>query len=135
MEFSVSAQYAHQEHSESVHEGKMSSTAVLRFFDNFDWASQVSEASRLNKVSPTLSVEDTTNDRLIWVSGYEDSQKILFVSECTFKVPKTFFFGLINWQGVFRLNTQDFLEEAARNALEFFMKNDETALRDLYSQR
>ena len=133
MLFNVTSQYAHQEHEESTDLGEMSSTAVLKCFDEFDWAHQVKEANHLGKVSPTLSVADTTNRRLIWVSACGEPSSIEFVSECTFPGMKKRLFGLLGeGPGMVELHTQQFDLTSARRALELFMSVDETSLRHLY---
>lgn len=133
MLFEVSAQYAHQEHSESTTLGAKSYSEVLSCFDEFDWEHEVSEASRLEKVSPTLSVEDKAGRRLIWVSGYSNPKFPLFVSECTFPGMRKRLFGLLGESmGLVELHSEEFSTHQARQALELFMSNDEAALRQLY---
>ena len=136
MVFQVSAQYAHQEHTEQIELGVKSPEDVLKCFDEFDWEHQVSEASRLEKVSPTLSVEDAASQRLIWVSGYGDAKFPTFVSECTFTGLKKRLFGLLG-EGLGRveLHTDELNLQQARRALELFVANDEAGLRELYEAR
>jgi hypothetical protein len=133
MLFKMSAEYAHHDHGESCDLGVKSPDDVLKCFDEFDWAHEISEASRLEKVSPTLSVEDTINRRLIWVSGYSDPKFPSFVSECSFPGIKKRLFGLLGeGMGVVELHTQEFDVRQARRALELFILNDEAGLRKLY---
>ena len=130
MLYSVSCQYAHHEHHESTQLGVMAAADVLRCFDEFNWEDQVLEANRLGKVSPTLSVEDKTNDRLIWVSGYGE-RDITFVSECRFTGLTRRLFGLLG-PGTVTLHTQRFNGKEARRALELFMSDQQLELRRLY---
>ena len=136
MTFKVTCQYAHQDHNESTDLGLMSPAEVLRCFDEFDWEHEITEANRLGKVSPTLSVEDAANRRLIWVSGYDDPKSPTFVSECTFPGMKKRLFGLLGeGLGVVELHTQEFDSRQARRALELFVSNNEAGLRQLYDTR
>ena len=133
MLFKVSAEYAHHEHGESTDLGVRSPADVLKCFDEFDWAHEISEAARLGRVSPTMSVEDTTNRRLIWVSGYVDPKFPTFVSECSFPGMKKRLFGLLGeGMGVVELHTQEFDVRQARRAFELFVSSDEAGLRELY---
>lgn len=133
MLFEVSAQYAHHEHSESTALGAKSSSEVLRCFDEFNWEREISEAERLERVSPGLSVEDAASKRLIWVSGYGDPKSPTFVSECSFPGMRKRLFGLLGeGMGIVELHSGDFDTAQARQALEFFVSNDEAALRQLY---
>ncbi|MEQ1765181.1 MAG: hypothetical protein ABL984_18785 [Pyrinomonadaceae bacterium] len=133
MLFEVSAQYSYQDHNESTDLGTKSAADVLKCFDEFDWEHEVSEATRLGKVSPTLSVEDKVGQRLIWVSGYSNPKFPSFVSDCTFPGMAKRFFGLLGeGMGVVELHTEGFNTLQARQALEFFVTNDEAALRQLY---
>lgn len=133
MLFKVSAQYAHHEHGESNDLGVKSPADVLKCFDEFDWEHEVSEASRLGGVSPTLSVEDATNRRLIWVSGYGDPKAPTFVSECSFPGMKKRLFGLLGeGLGLVELHTEEFNVQQARRAIELFVSDDDAGLPELY---
>ena len=111
----------------------MSAIDVLKSFDDFDWKNQIMEANRLSKVSPTLSVEDKTNERLIWVSAYGDETYMTFVSECKFRGMKKRFFGLLGeGPGLINLYAERFDMPQARKALELFVANNEAGLRHLY---
>jgi hypothetical protein len=134
MLFNVNGQYAHQEHMESSDLGMKSPSEVLTCFDEFGWEHQVSEATRLGKVSPTLSVQDEANRRLIWVSGYGNPKFPTFVSECTFPGVKKRLFGLLG-PGIVDLHTEEFDARQARQALELFVSNDEAGLNQLYNSR
>lgn len=46
MLFKVSAEYAHHKHEESSDLGVTSPADVLKCFDEFDWAHEISEASK-----------------------------------------------------------------------------------------
>jgi hypothetical protein len=136
MLFNVNGQYAHQEHMQSSDLGMKSPAEVLTCFDEFGWEHEVSEATRLQKVSPTLSVQDEAERRLIWVSGYGDPKFPTFVSECTFPGLKKRLFGLLHdGPGIVELHTDKFDARQARQALELFVSNDEAGLRLLFNTR
>ena len=122
--------------NESVNLGSMSPESVLRAFDEFDWRGQVAEATRLQGVSPTLSVEDLSGKRLIWVSGYGEPENISFVSEYTVRRPEKSFFGVIERERAIEIgSTQTFTQTQARRALELFAANSESELRSLYESQ
>jgi hypothetical protein len=118
MAYQVSCQYAHHDHSESEDLGTMESADVLRRFDAFDWSREVVDAQRLGKSAPTLSVEEPSGGRLIWVSAYGDPSSMMFVSQC--RLAKV------------ELDTQDFKQGDARRALELFMRGQDEELEALY---
>lgn len=93
MNFEVSCQYAHHNVNQSVSLGSMQPENVLIAFDEFDWRGQVVEGNRLQGISPTFSVEEPSEDRLIWVSGYGEPENMCFVSECTVERLKKVFLG------------------------------------------
>ena len=96
----------------------MESADVLRAFDTFDWSREVVEAQRLGKCAPTLSVEESSGNWMIWVSAYGDPDSLMFVSQC--KLARI------------DLDTQDFKQGDARKALEFFLRGAEGELKTLY---
>ena len=96
----------------------MASADVLRRFDAFDWSREVVDAQRLGKSAPTLSVQEPSSGRLIWVSAYGDPHSPKFVSQC--KLARL------------DLDTQDFERGDARKALELFMRGADGELEALY---
>jgi len=136
MKFEVSCQYAHHNANESVSFGSMLPDSVLRAFDEFDWQGQVIEANRLQGISPTFSVEDPSEKRLIWVSGYGKPERIKFVSECTVRRAKKVFFGLMERERAVEIgHTETFTRDQARRVLELFMSDSESELRSFYKNR
>ena len=133
MPYAVSCQYAHHDHSESVDLGSLESNDVMREFDRFNWSKQVEEAGRLQKCAPTFAVEDKPGNRLIWVSAYGDPQAPTFVSECRFPQTRKALFGLLTYDAVTNLHTNDFSLEAARRALENFVAGANDDLQALYA--
>ena len=133
MEYAVSCQYAHHDHTESVDLGSLESVGVLQEFDKFDWRKQAEEANRLQKCAPTLSVEDKPGKRLIWVSAYGESGKLMFVSECRFTQVKKTLFGLFEHEAIVDLHTNDFSLDMARRALWHFLNGAHDDLQALYA--
>jgi len=133
MLFKVSVcHHAHQEQMESSDLGVRPPADVLKCFDEFDWTHEISEAIELGR-SATLSVEDATSPRLIWVGGYGDPKFPTFVSECSFPGMKKRLFGFLGeGMGVVELHTQEFDLRQARRAIELFVSNDDAGLRELY---
>jgi len=114
MTYSVTCQYAHHDHSESEDLGNKRALEVLQIFDQFPWSEQVEEANRLEKCSPTLSVDDKANRRLIWVSAYGAAAELVYVSECSFPGMKKALFGLIERTGIVAFQKDGFTQNQAR---------------------
>ena len=91
----ISFQYAHNSHEEFETRRDVNSEEVLIAFDKFDWEAQVAEADKTQKCSPTISVV-ISQDILVWVSAYNKSGNILFVSESRFPGEVNSWFGFSN---------------------------------------
>ncbi len=105
---------------------------ILAAFDEFDWPGQISEANRLERCSPTLSVEDVDSERLFWVSGCGTPEEFTFVNHYTYPGRIKRLFGLIQYSGIVDAPTHDLSPADARRAIESFLDaNHEELLRVL----
>ena len=127
-------QFAHHTHEEFDTRVGVNTNDVLRAFDSFDWAGETKKAESLQRVSPTLSVESDTKDRLIWVSSVAGPPGLEFISESTFPGEVRKFFGLSKGLGTVHLSTQKFDTTQAREALRLFLSDSYSDLRELYKR-
>jgi hypothetical protein len=134
MALNLFLQFAHHTHDEFETLRGVTPNQVLRAFDEFDWTGETRRADTLQRVSPTLSVESDTKDRLIWVSSVAGVAGLEFISECSFPGEVRKFFGLSKGFGTVRLSTQTFNAIQAREALRLFVTESYSPLRELYQK-
>jgi hypothetical protein len=134
MPLDLHLQFAHHTHDECDTRHNVNRADVLQAFDDFDWAGETKKAESLQRVSPTLSVESDTKDRLIWVSSVAGSNDLEFISECRFPGEVRKFFGLSKGLGTVELTTQSFDTAQAKEALRLFLSESHSELRELYKQ-
>ncbi|MCB1647269.1 MAG: hypothetical protein KDI36_17535 [Pseudomonadales bacterium] len=119
----ATAQYAQHSHEESVNLKRLTSLKeALDLFDDFDWEGQAVEAQKLQKVSPTLSIQAENGDDLVWVSvGMNPGGSLFFVTECTVqKGMKSILFGLIKRPNYVGSYNDGASKEMARKVIEEF---------------
>jgi len=125
-------QFAHHSCDEFETRNGVTPKEVLRAFDEFDWVGETKKAESIQKVSPTLSVESDTKDRLIWVSSVAGDSGLEFISECNFPGEVKKWFGLSKGFGTEHLSTQTFNSGNAKEALRLFLNESYSELRALY---
>lgn len=103
--------------------GRATSREILEAFDAFDWSSQVAEANRIQKCSPTFSVRDAESNRLLWVSACETPAGMRFVSSYTYEGEKSLF-GLFERTAQISPKTRELTLDEARRAQELFVAGD-----------
>ncbi len=108
--------------------GVASAGDILAAFDAFDWPGQISEANRLKRCSPTLSIADADIGRHFWVSGCGTPDAFSFVNEYTFPGEVRRLFGLIRRSGTVAAPTHDLSPADARRAIELFLDASHEAL-------
>ena len=119
----ATAQYAQHSHEESVNLKRITSLKeALDLFDEFDWEGQAAEAEKLQKVSPTLSIQAENDNDFVWVSvGMEPSGSLFFVTDCAVqKGMKSILFGIIKRPNFVGSYNDGASEEMARNVIEEF---------------
>ncbi|WNO11479.1 hypothetical protein [Teredinibacter sp. KSP-S5-2] len=131
--YRLTMEYAHHNHGESEDLGLFGAEEALDYFDKFDWKLEVERANELQRVSPTLSIKDEQNSRLIWLSAYGSSSSHDFVSECSFPGMVSHLFGLVKKNGMVFLHHDGFNRNDARKAIQCFVAWSEDELRRLYS--
>jgi hypothetical protein len=134
MAFDLHLQFAHHTHDQFDTLCRLTTNEVLQAFDSFDWAGETKKAESLQRVSPTLSVESDTKDRLIWVSSVAGPGRLEFISECRFPGEVRKFFGLSKGLGTVKLATQNFDAPQAREAIRLFLGDAFSELRELYKK-
>ena len=118
---SYSIQMALHQHDESDDHGVATRGEILAAFDALDWPGQIPDANRLQRVSPTFSVQDVEHDRLFWVSGCGAAEEYDFVCAYTYVGVKSNLFGLIKRRGHIGPDTQNFSLEEARRGIELLV--------------
>ncbi len=126
-------QYAHNSHEESEDKPIKLAEEALIEFDDFDWVGQAKEANKLQKCAPTLSLIITEGKEYIWVSPFENNNRLTFVSECYFPCVVPSWFGLSKKQGTINLSSQSLSLSDARRVIEHFIKKEHDNLRTMYA--
>lgn len=105
---------------------------ALKHFDDFKWEEQAKEAEKLQRTSPTLSLEPHKSKELFWVSvGLDPRMGVFFVSDC-YVLGQKRLFGLIPYQGLLNFHSQNLTLQSAREALVHFLDRDIPGLRVAY---
>ncbi len=130
--FNVLLQFAHHQHSENEEHWCTTPEEVTALFDAFDWAGETDKSNRLERVSPTLSVETRQPAALLWVSSIGDAPNLEFISEYTFPADTTRLFGLWSGSGRKTLHTSSFTLFQAREAVALFTRQAQAELLALY---
>ena len=130
--FKLSLQLAHHKHDEFDGSSALAAD-VMRSFDNFDWKGELERGEQFQRVSPTISVEDS-DGRLIWVSAAGIGYGFEFISEYTYHGIVKRFFGLWKSEGNVTVETQTFTTTQARLALEHFVEGRHDDLLKLYRE-
>src|SRR5262245_24330377 len=126
--FSYKLQYAEFEPDQVDDKGIAPASDILLAFDAFDWPSQVQNANRLQRRSPTFSVVDIDSDRHFWVSGCGDGSDPTFVSAYRYQSERRRFLGLSRSKGPITTDTRKLSLAEARRGIEFFLKVDHQGL-------
>lgn len=126
-------QYAHHTHDESEERGHSSLDDVLKAFDSFDWEGECEKAHKLERVSPTISLESSDKSKMIFVSGVgEKIEDMEFVSHCYYPGIVSKWFGLSEKMEEVTHDSQTFTHQQSREALRLFMLEDYNSLKRLY---
>ena len=92
---------------------------ALEAFDRFLWNDQLAEAEQLALCSPTISIEDDGNDRLLWASIVGDDEFQFYAGRLTQTI------------GTDAVLTQP----EVRNAITLFFRQENKALQDLVAPK
>ena len=133
--YSYSVQYAEFDPSQVDERGSADAREILAGFDAFDWPGQVDAANRLRKCSPTFSVKNVDEDRLLWVSGIGDSRGVSFINGYTYIGDIRRFFGLARSRGPVEAPTRQLSLAEAREAVAFFPQGEHERLLALLAAR
>jgi hypothetical protein len=133
--YSYSVQTAEFDPSRVDERGTANAREILAGFDAFDWPGQVDAANRLQKCSPTFSVKDVDEDRLLWVSGIGDSSGVSFINGYTYIGEIRRMFGLVRSRGPVGAPTRELSLAEARQAVELFTRAEHERLLALLAGR
>ena len=128
----LSIQLADHEQNESIEYEDATEEQIFEIFSKIDWESETEKANEIKKVSPTITIEDNSGDKLIWFSSVGDKNKIVFYSECGLPGEVSAWFGFSKKMGTVALHTENFSKSDVVEAIRLFLLSDEVGLKELY---
>ncbi len=120
--YRYSVQYGTSEIDEVEDRGVASSSEIEAAFHAFDWPGEVKNANRIERCSPTFSVQDVDSGRELWVSAHGDPTSFIFVSHYSYIKRVKKWFGLSEGDAHRSPNCrQDLSLGEASEAVRFFL--------------
>jgi len=128
----LSLQIENKENQEILNFEDLTEKQIVEVFNKIDWVAEIEKATEHKKYSPTLSLEEESEDKLIWFSAVGDKDKYVFYSECGFPGEVPSWFGLSKKIGIISLYTEYFNDTDVVKAIKYFMNNESEKLKKLY---
>jgi hypothetical protein len=123
------------EFGQADQKGQIDYPSFIRSFDEFPWIEQIEKANRVQKVFPTLTVNDNEKDEALWVSAAGDSSSHTFLIGYIYPKKVRGFFGfgrprVRKWVEIYLTDDNEVVKECFR----LFFDGDTEGLKARYSK-
>jgi hypothetical protein len=123
--FTYQVELARYEFGQPDQKGETDYDSFIKSFEEFPWNDQVEKANEIQKVSPTLTVNNNEKNEGLWVSAMGDSRAQVFLIGYIYPKQVKGFFGFgkprsRKWMEIYLTDDRNVVKECFR---DFFVGN------------